>query len=72
MAKKIQRKLKAKAKAKPKSRRATSHPFMAAQQNDLADLITAAGKGPQKDQAGSRFIAPSVNIDTRKPDSRED
>lgn len=70
MAKKMQRKPKAKPKTTPKSRRSTSHPFMAARPSDLAGLITTAGKGPQKDQAGSRFMTPTAGTGMPKPGSR--
>jgi hypothetical protein len=71
MAKKKQSKSKPKS-GKVRSRQSASHPFMAARPGDLSALLAAADKGPRRDQAGSRFVAPASGSGTTKPGSRED
>ncbi len=68
MAKKKQTRAKSRPAAKRATRRAprraargtASHPFMETRQGDFAALLAAARKGPQRDQAGSRFVGAAV------------
>ena len=60
MAKKKQTRTKSRPATKRVAKRAASHPFMESRQEDFAALLEAARKGPQRDQAGSRFIDAAI------------
>lgn len=54
---------------KPKSHQPTGHSFLATRQSDLSGIPAAKGKGPHKDQAGTRLVAPAIKLGEPEPGS---